>query len=132
MVWHVTYEDINARKIVLFNIFEHSNFAKDVEELLKSDVSIADFMERLRQILSYYFRGKCEYEQTICSWPVYIDSEELARVNDKYEDYNARYGHYPYRINIKPDIGKKYSIYDQIMLNFEVFCDYVWRHKANK
>lgn len=132
MVWNVIYNDMNARKIVPFNIFTHSSFAKDVEELLKSDVSIVDFMERLRRILGYYFRGKCEYEQTICSWPVYIDSEELARVNNEYENYSARYGRYPYKINIEPDIGKKYSIYDQVMLNFEVFCDYVWTHKANK
>lgn len=129
MIWNVFYNDVNARKIVQFNIFRHSGFAKDVEELLESDASIADFMEKLRQILSYYFRGKCEYEQTVCSWPVYIDGEELMRANNKYENYNIKYGHHPYKINIEPDVGEKYSIYDQVMLNFEVFCDYVWAHK---
>lgn len=132
MIWNVIYDDINARQIVPFNIFKHSSFAKDVEELLKSDVSRVDFPERLRRILGYYFRGKCEYEQTICSWPVYIDSEELARANNEYEDYNTKYGHYPYKIDIEPDICEKYSICDQVMLNFEIFCDYVWAHKVNK
>lgn len=127
--WYVIYNDINARKIVPFNIFKHSSFAKDVERLLKSDVSRKDFSEMLRRILGCYFWGKCEYEQTICSCPVYIDGEELARANDEYEDYNTKYGHYPYKINIEPDISEKYSIYDQVMLNFEMFCDYVWAHK---
>lgn len=127
--WYVIYNDINGRKIVPFNIFKHSSFAKDVEELLKSDISRVDFSEKLRRILSYYFWGKCEMEQTMCSWPVYIDGDELARINKEYEDYNTKYGHYPYKINVNPDIGKKYSIYDQVMLNFDVFCDYVWAHK---
>lgn len=129
MVWSVFYNDVNACKIVPFNIFRHKSFAEDVETLLKSDASMADFMEKLRQILSYYFRGKCEYEQTVCSWPVYIDGEELMRANNEYEGYNIKYGHYPYKINIEPDICEKYSIYDQVMLNFEIFCDYVWAHK---
>lgn len=127
--WNVLYHNVNSRQIEEYNIFKHSSFAKDVEKLLKEDLSERGFAEKLKREVQYYFWGRCEMEQMMCSWPVYIDGDELDRMNKEYEDYNEKYGHYPYKINVCPDVGRKIDIYMQVMLNFNIFCNYVLSFK---
>lgn len=129
MQWNVLYQDFNARKIVTYDIFKHGRFAEDVLKLLKEDISKEEFAEQLRRKLSYHFRSKCEWEVVISSWPVRIDKEELDRLNMEYEESNKKYGHYPYTICTAPDVGKKIDVYDQVMLNWDVFVDYIWKEK---
>lgn len=132
MQWYVYIYDVNARKIKEYDIFRHNSFAKDVMDLLKQDLYWADFVDKLKRTVQYYFWGRCEMEQVICSWPVYIDAEELARINKEYEEHNAKWGNYPYKINVTPDVGRKIDIYQQVVLNFGVFCDYVLSFKEKK
>ena len=131
MVWNVYREDFNRRTIVKYNIFDHRSFAQDVNKLLKEDITKDEFAEQLKQSLMYYFWCKSEYEVVISSWPVYIDKEELDRINIEYEEYNNKWGHYPYKINVSPDVGKKIDIYSQVMMNWEQFVEYVWSNKNN-
>lgn len=67
MVWNVYREDFNRRAIVKYNIFDHSSFAKDVEKLLKEDISKDEFVKNMRRSLFYYFGSKTEYETVITS-----------------------------------------------------------------
>ena len=130
MIWNVFRENINGKEIVKYNIFSHSGFADEVDELLKEEVSKDEFDEKLRRILFYYFGSKAEYEVVITSWPVYIDKAELDRLNTEYEEYNNKWGHYPYKINVSPDVGEKVDVYSQITsLNWDIFVNYVWNHK---
>ena len=129
MVWNVYREDFNHGAIVKYNIFDHSSFAQDVNNLLKEDITKDEFAEQLKRSLRYYFWGKSEYEVVITSWPAYIDKEELDRINTEYEEYNNKWGHYPYKINVSPDVGKKIDIYSQVMMNWEQFVEYVWSNK---
>ena len=129
MVWNVYREDFNHGAIVKYNIFDHSSFAQDVNNLLKEDITKDEFAEQLKRSLRYYFWGKSEYEVVITSWPVYIYRSELDRLNTEYEEYNNKWGHYPYDINIVPKVGKKIDIYNQVMMNWEQFVDYVWINK---
>lgn len=131
MTWNVFRENINRKEIVKYNIFNHGGFANEVDELLKEDVSRDEFDEKLRMILFYYFGSKAEYEVVISSWPVYIDKAELNRLNTEYEEYNKKWDHYPYKINVSPEVGKKVSVYDQVMMNLDQFVDYVWSNKDN-
>lgn len=126
MVWNVYREDFNRRAIVKYNIFDHSSFAKDVEKLLKEDISKDEFVKNMRRSLFYYFGSKTEYETVITSWPVHIDKTELDKLNTEYEEYNNKWSHYPYKINVAPEVGKKVSVYDQVMMNWEPFVEYVW------
>ena len=98
MEWNVYYHDINAQKIIQWNIFKHGSFYKEVDDLLKSELDKEEFIERLRKSLMYYFWSKCEYEILVSPW--------VGRAGD-----------------IKIDI------YDQIMMNFDRFVDYVWSFK---
>ena len=129
MVWNVYREDFNHGAIVKYNIFDHSGFAQDVNNLLKEDITKDEFAEQLKRSLRYYFWGKSEYEVVITSWPVYINRAELDRLNTEYEEYNNKWGHYPYNINIVPNVGEKIDIYSQVMMNFDIFVDMIWREK---
>lgn len=129
MKWNVLMRDFNARKIKEYDIFRHSSFAEDVAELSNRDLTKEDFTEKLRRTLQYYFWSKSEYEVVVTSWPPYIDGEELARLNAEYEEYNTKWGRYPYKMNVCLDVGKKIDIYDQVRLNWDVFVDYVWSQR---
>ena len=129
MIWNVYREDFNNRAIVKYNIFNHGGFAQDVNKLLKEDITKDEFAEQLKRSLKYYFWGKSEYEVVITSWPVYIYRSELDRLNTEYQEYNNKWGHYPYNINIIPNVGEKIDIYNQVMLNFDIFVDMIWREK---
>ena len=130
MVWNVYREDFNRGVIVKYNIFDHGGFARDVKKLLKTDVSKDEFAEQLRRSLMYWFWCKSEHEVVITSWPVYIDKAELIRLNTEYEVCYRKWGHYPYKMNISPDVGEKVSIYDQVMMNWDQFINYVWKNKG--
>ena len=129
MVWNVYREDFNHRAIVEYNIFDHSGFAQDANKLLKADIPKDEFAEQLKRSLMYWFWCKSEHEVVISSWPVYIDKAELDRINTEYEEYNNKWNHYPYKINVSPDVGKKIDIYSQVMMNWEQFVEYVWINK---
>lgn len=131
MVWNVYREDFNHGTIVKYNIFDHNGFAQDVNKLFKEDISKDEFAEQLKRSLRYYFWGKSEYEVVITSWPVYIYRSELDRLNAEYKEYNNKWNHYPYKINVAPDVSEKVSVYDQVMMNWEQFFKYVWSNKNN-
>lgn len=132
MKWNVLRHDFNSREIKEYDIFRHSSFAKDVEKLSNQDLTKEDFTEKLWRTLQYYFWSKSEYEVVVTSWPPYIDGEELTRLNTEYEEYNAKWGHYPYKMNPLLDVGEKIDIYDQVRLNWDVFVDYVWNQRRKK
>ena len=129
MVWNVYREDFNRRAIVKYNIFNHRGLAQDVNKLFKEDISKDEFAEQLKRSLMHCFWCKSEHEVVISSWPAYIDKEELDRINTEYEEYNNKWGHYPYKINVSPNVGKKIDIYSQVMMNWEQFVEYVWSNK---
>ena len=60
--WYVLYSDSNARKIVKWNIFKHGTFKREVDKLLKENLTKDDFSEKLRRLLMYYMWSKSEYE----------------------------------------------------------------------
>ena len=129
MIWNVYCESFNNSSIIKYNNFNHKGFAKDVNKLLKENTTKDEFAEQLKRSLKYYFWGKSEHEVVITSWPVYINRAELDRLNTEYEEYNNKWGHYPYDINIVPNVGKKIDIYNQVMMNWEQFVEYVWSNK---
>ena len=97
MTWNVYYYNFNAKKIETFNIFDHWKFNEDVQSDLNKCRNREDFARLLKSHLFYYFCSKCEYEVLISPWIG-----------------NSREG------------AIKVDIYDQVMLNFDKFLDYVW------
>ena len=126
MIWNVYYRDINTRQIKIWNIFNHSSFREEVINLKKKKLPKWEFAKRLERKVLYYFGSKYEYEVVVTSFPPYIDKKELDRLNTAYEEYNTKYGRYPLRIDAYPEIGEKIDIYEQVLLNWDAFVNYVW------
>lgn len=100
--WYVYREDFNAKEIKPFNIFEHTRFKNEVINLINvKNLTKEEFSDRIRSSLFYYYAFKCEYEVVLTSFPYHIKNNNLT-------------------------IGKKIDIYQQVMLNFKQFIDYLW------
>ena len=129
MEWYVFRRNINRKAIEKFNIFDHSGFYKDVEKAVKVATTKEIFADLIKKSLMYYFWCRAEHEVVITSWPPYIDKTELDRLNVEYEEYHNKWGHYPYCLDVRLTIGEKIDIYSQVMLNWDVFVDYVWENR---
>ena len=127
--WNVYYEDINAKTIRPLNVFQHHGFREDVEEAMKKSLTYEKFSHEIKRSAQYYFWCKSEYEVVITSWPPYIETEkELPRlVNEKAN--NTLLGWSTKYLNIRPAVGEKIDIYDQLKLNWDRFIDYLWKEK---
>ena len=77
----------------------------------------------------YYYWAKCEWEVVITSWPPHINMDELDRINKQRKSEFAKYDREPYCLCINTDVRKKIDVYSQVMLNFDIFVDYVWGHR---
>ena len=103
MKWNVYYHDINRDKIDVYNIFDHISFRRDVEKYLSEYTDKEEFEERLERSLFYYFGSKAEWEIIISPW---VGGRNTKKV--------------------------KIDVYDQVMINWDVFLDYVWGEKDNE
>ena len=120
LVWNVYKKEWNENKLEVFNIFEHSLFWEEIQKLKKKykrDNNI-NLKERVRIYLFYYFGSKCEYEITLTSFPVYIDKEEIDKIKKSENKYCE---------NIDLQVEKKVDIYEQVMMNYDIFFDYLCR-----
>lgn len=100
MEWYVYISDFNARKIKKYNIFNHYGFHNDCIEIAKRGITKEEFQEEIRRSLMYFYWSKCEWEIILSDFPSHKDFRE-----------------------------EKVSVYDQIMMDFDKFIDYVWDHR---
>ena len=100
--WTVYIENINAKnRIAKHNVFDHGGFFEDCKKNYKKNRNNKDaFLDQLRRNLSYRYRFKSEWEVVVK--PKYSQCE---------------------RNEIKIDV------YQQVRMNWERFCEYVWANK---
>lgn len=96
MEWYVYRYNFNSRKIEKFNIFDHGGFVEDVNKCLLESDDKDSFEKELNNALLYYYWSKSEWEIIITPWI----GDEKERV--------------------------KIDVYDQVMMNWDKFVDYVW------
>ena len=101
MKWNVYYHDINRSKMTTFNIFNHYGFCRAAKEAVKKYRKKDEFIEQLKRELMYFFWSKSEYEIIIIPW-VGGDREKEA---------------------------EKIDIYEQVMMNYDIFSEYVWKNR---
>ena len=126
MIWNVYRENANAKKIEVYNIFEHASFKRDVQEAYATCKTQKEFVEKLKRTLMYYFWSKCEWEMIITDWPTHVSVTEVERMSAEIAKYEADYGHKPYSTGVNLKVAEKIDVYDQVMLNWEAFVNYVW------
>lgn len=101
MKWNVYHYNINKRKVESYNIFDHYSFREYVKKAIKKHLIKEDFEEQLKSELRYYYWCKAEWEVIVAPW-VGGDREK-----DKI----------------------KIDVYNQVMLNWDVFVNYVWDNR---
>ena len=101
--WNVYVGGFNSREIEVDNVFDHGGFMDDVKKAARKykDTERDKFEEAVRTSLMYYFWSKCEWEIIIDHWP-------------QHEGWH----------------DKKIDVFDQVQLNWPVFCEYLWSHRA--
>jgi hypothetical protein len=128
LVWNV-FNERNG-EIFPINIFEYNY--KFLEDLLAAKRKYKDnfekFAEEVRKSLQYYYWSKSEYETIITSWPPYIESEELNRLNKEKHEREIRNRPF-YRDTVNLATRYKIDIYTQVMMNWDRFIDYIWNNK---
>ncbi len=98
MEWYVYVERWSSKQIEKYNIFYHDGFMNDVKKAYKLHKdNFEAFCDMVKRSLMYYFWSKCEWEVIISGWPQ----------SDTFHD-------------------KKVDVYDQVMMNCDVFMKYVW------
>ena len=101
LVYNVYQEDINNRSIVVRNIFDNSSFLNMIWEAKKAfGEDFSAFSEKVKNALMYFYWSKCEYEIILSGWPPKDDFKK-----------------------------KKIDVYEQVMLNWDLFIKYLWENK---
>ena len=154
--WNVFNEDINSKKIVKFNVFNHFGFLTDIikmfkdvkkeqdryrkENKLSGELTLKQYNEYEKYMLGFEdaylntvcmrtFGSKSEYETTLTSWPPYITDDELSRLNKEFTEHVLKYAKHPKVLNINPYVNEKIDIYYQLKLNWEIFKNYIFCNK---
>lgn len=140
LVWNVIYENLNTRKIEIFNIFEHfgflaylvnikqklkKQFDKKEEEIQSSKEAFDFFEEEVRSALFRFFGSKSEWEVIITSWPPFVENKEIDRLAEEKEQRIKDWGKF-YRATVNLDICEKVDVFSQVRMNWVQFLDYLW------
>ena len=102
--WYVIIENVNAKKIEKYNIFNHASFLNDCDKAWKDnhkdhENGFAKFEESVRRSMMYYFWSKCEWEVIVSGFPP----------SRKFHD-------------------AKIDVYEQVYINWDKFINYLWRY----
>ena len=103
LTWNVYVYNFNNRGIETRNILgKESVIIRDVLEKAKSEYkeNVPDydkFKEEVRNVVMYYYWAKCEWEVIISAWPPNENAKE-----------------------------EKVDVYSQVMLNFDIFYNYIY------
>lgn len=97
--WYVFFHSHIDRKIKKLNIFDHPTFAVKFDKIRKKKLPRDEFEKEVNSILFYHFNSKYEYEVLISSLGDCRKTEEEIKVD----------------------------AYEQIMLNWDAFIDYIYR-----
>ena len=100
--WFVFVEDINSKRIKVYNIFEHKDFMEDCDDAWKDYINdehrdFSKFKKDIESNLMYYFWSKCEWEIVLSDFPP----------SDSFQK-------------------KKIDVYQQVKINWDIFIDYLF------
>ena len=130
LIYNVYFEDFNDRKIVIYNIFNHYRFYDSLVKIKKeSGDNFDSFSADVKASLLYHFWSKSEYEIILTSWPPYVEANELDRLVYERDNFVNKNGFF-YRNNVNLTVEEKIDIYDQVLLNWDIFIKYLWDNKG--
>lgn len=126
--WKVIMEDFNSRKIIYYDLFKSGYWEKIAKELKEKHPIFQNWSDAFYQKLAYQYHCRAEYEIVITSWPPYIKTEDVEKLQKEIEDREKAWGNKPIKVNITPTIARKIDIFEQLDENWSVFSKYVWNN----
>ena len=135
-------ENFNAKKMEVYNIFDHGGFWNSLIEIVKKMDTIHDevlpgqqygecfrfFEKEVDRVLRYYYWSKAEWEIIATSWPPYMEKEDLARADAERDDRLAEDLPF-YRTPVGLSVAEKLDVYTQVRLNWCPFIEYLWENR---
>jgi len=98
LVWNVYHYSHSRNKIEVWNIFHSIGFSEGIEKIIKKKYKKEIFADKVKSELIHYFLTNYMYEVTVCKYP-------------------------------RPDMSDgdvRIDVFDQVMLNFDAFIDYLY------
>lgn len=129
LVWKVYIDDFNTREIKKHNVFDHGGFMKDLINIYNQYYDDFDrFSTAVRHSLMYHYWSKSEWEVIITSWPPYVNGNEVDRLTEEKTKRIVKYGNFV-RESVNLDVEKKIDVYNQILMNWDHFINYLWNNR---
>lgn len=101
LCWNVCYYSSNAKDFKIFNIFEHNKLAEEVNNIMSKSWESKRFFGEAVRKELMY------YFWSKCEYEIVLESWPVG------------------------DVQKKIDVYDQVMLNWDRFVDYLWGEMNN-
>lgn len=131
LVWNVIAEDWNTG-IGYVNVFNYNwPFRAYVYRAYRDYKDDFDnFSKEVRSALMHEYWSRTEYEVVVTSWPCGINEQEVERLSKEVAKQKAEYptGIHQ-RVYPKLERAVKIDIYDQVMMNWDLFINYLWENK---
>lgn len=131
LVWNVMFEDWN-QGIGYINVFNCNwPFKESVYKAYKKYKNDFDkFSKAVHSSLMCEYWARSQYEIIVAPWPCRLSEEEVERLSQDIEKQKKTYPDAVYH-SAYPRIERaiKVDIYSQIMMNWEVFINYLWENK---
>lgn len=125
--YYVYIENFNKKCIEKYNVLS-DHFVKLLKAKTNNIKDREEFAKEVKSVLMYNFWSKCEWEVVITDWPTHITVEELSRLQKELDGHTAAYGHPPHALSVDLRAAEKIDVYDQIMLNWDIFINYLWEN----
>lgn len=128
LAYYVYIRNINSNKIEKYNVLTN-NIISEIKErtnMVSCDKTL--FETEVSNILRYYYWARCEWEIVLTDWPTHISIKELTRLNNELEKHKANRGSLPNFMCVNLCTEEKIDVYNQLMLNWDIFIDYLWRN----
>ena len=126
LAYYVYIENFNKKSIDKYNVLSE-HILEQIKTRTKDIDTKQAFADEVRSVLLYHYWSKCEWEVIITDWPTHISIEEVERLYKELREYDEKWGHKPYSLGVNLKVAEKIDVYDQIMLNWEIFIDYLWK-----
>ena len=129
LTYYVYVENLNKRKIEKYNVLNDGiidEFKKRMKE--QHIIDKRKFAEMAEQVIMYHYWSRSEWEIILTDWPPHIKLEELTNLNNELEQYKKDHDREPYSLTVNLKTAEKIDVYDQVMMNWNIFIDYVWEN----
>ena len=128
LAYYVYVENINRRKIEKYNVLNDAIIDEIIERTKDFPGDKKAFAEQVEQIMMYHYWSRSEWESVLTSWPPNVRLEELIRLNQEVKESQQKYGQEPYALTVSLTTSEKIDVYDQIVMNWNIFIDYAWEN----